>query len=196
MKRLKRKIAFYLTLCMLFTCAIPAYAEEITVPEAVEIPGIAEETSPAEAEYVAAKPFDAEYEATEKDPEDNAIEKATPSDAKKNEEVFIRETVVDGIKITLTADPGVFPEDAEFWVEKVEDEAAAEAIEEAVEKERDNNVNVALSYKFDIKMFVNGEEVQPDTEKGSVKITFTMAEVLGECMEANAYHIKEDTKTF
>lgn len=33
MKRPKRKIAFYLTLCMLFTCAIPAYAEEITVPE-------------------------------------------------------------------------------------------------------------------------------------------------------------------
>ena len=57
MKRLKRKIAFYLTLCMLFTCAIPAYAEEITVPEAAEIPGIAEEASPAEAEYVAAKPF-------------------------------------------------------------------------------------------------------------------------------------------
>ena len=148
MKRIKRKIAFYLTLCMLFTCAIPAYAEEITVPEAAEIPGIAEETSPAEAEYIAAKPFDAEYEATEKNPEDNAIEKATPSDAKKNEEVFIRETVVDGIKITLTADPGVFPEDAEFWAEKVEDEAAEEAIEEAVEKERDNNVNVALSYMY------------------------------------------------
>ncbi|MDO4809791.1 MAG: InlB B-repeat-containing protein [Eubacteriales bacterium] len=121
MKTLKRKIAFYLTLCMLFTCATPAYAEEMTVPEAAEIPGIAEEMSPAEAEYVAAKPFDAEYEATEKNPEDNAIEKATPSDAKKNEEVFIRETVVDGIKITLTADPGVFPEDAELWAEKVED---------------------------------------------------------------------------
>ena len=119
---------------------------------------------------------------------------ATPVNAEYTDEKFIRETVVDGIKITLTADPGVFPVDAELWAEKVEDEATEEAIEEAVEKERDSNVNVALSYKFDIKMFLNGEEVQPDTTKGSVKVTFTLDEELSKCLDANAYHLKETAK--
>ncbi len=69
MKDLKRKLAVLLTLCLVLTGAVPAYAEEMMLPETAEIPGIAEEASPAEAEYGAATPFDAEYEATEKDPE-------------------------------------------------------------------------------------------------------------------------------
>ena len=218
MKELKRNIALMLTVCMVLTNIVPAYADEVTAPEEpvmqqeisdIEISEIingaeTDEAASDEASYEdetilenieKATPANAdsiESDGVSDNQDIDIFEEATPANATYTDEIFIREAVVDGIKITLTADPGVFPVDAELWAEKVEDEATEEAIEEAVEKERDSNVNVALSYKFDIKMFVNGEEVQPDTDKGFVKVTFTMAEVLGECMEANAYHIKED----
>ena len=41
-------------------------------------------------------------------PSDGDIEEASPSEAY----AFIREAVVDGVRITLTADAGVFPENA------------------------------------------------------------------------------------
>ena len=218
MKKMKRNIALMLTLCMVLTNIVPAYADEVTAHEEpviqqevsdIEISEIITdfETNEAASDGVSYKdetilenveeatPANANYIEQDETPEDtdmDAFEEATPANAKYTDEKFIRETVVDGIKITLTADLGVFPEEAELWAEKIEDEATEEVIEEAVEKERDNNVNVALSYKFDIKVFVNGEEVQPDTSKGSAKVTFTLTEELSKCLDANAYHLKEE----
>ena len=62
MKRLKKMIALMLTLCLVLTGAVPAYAEEMNVSEAAEIFGIAEDVFPAEAEYEAETSFDAEGE--------------------------------------------------------------------------------------------------------------------------------------
>lgn len=218
MKGFKRKLALVLTVCMVLNTVIPAYADEIAAPEEpvmqqevsdIEVSEIINDSEPEETasdgisyedetileDIEQATPANADYIETEEEEDDtdaDVLEEATPANAEYTDEKFIRETVVDGIKITLIADVGVFPEDAELWAEKVEDEATEEAIEEAVEKERDNNVNVALSYKFDIKMFLNGEEVQPDTTKGTVKVTFTLEEELSECLDANAYHLKEE----
>ena len=221
MNELKKKLAILLAVCMIMTNVLPVFAEPVYEPLTTEDQytetketelTIAEESS-EDFEYEQATPPNASYNELcideqeeagladdeytgltefEDNPDELIPEEATPANARYTDEIFIREAVVDGMTITLTADPGVFPEDAELWAEKVEDEVAEEAIEEAVEKERENNVNVAASYKFDIKMFVNGEEVQPDTSKGSVKVTFTLAEELSECLDANAYHLKED----
>ena len=185
MKEIKIRLALVLIACMVLNTVIPAWAGEIVE---LEEPVVQQEiTTPANADYI-------ELDGVSDNQDTDAFEEATPANAECTDETFIRETFVDGIKITLTADPGVFPVDAELWAEKVEDEATEEAIEEAVEKERDSNVNVALSYKFDIKMFLNGEEVQPDTTKGSVKVTFTLDEELSKCLDANAYHLKETAK--
>ena len=194
MKSLKRKLAAILAISMIITNVIPAFAEPVSEMVKTENQQTEEvqTESELESEYKEATPSEAGYadaEEMEKEPEEIILEEATPSNA---EYAAVFKTVVDGVRITVSADAGVFPEGAQLWAEKVEDEATEEAIEEAVEKERDNNVNVAYSIKFDIKMLVNGEEVQPDTEKGSVKVFFTLEEKISNCIDANAYHLKED----
>ena len=198
MKNAKRKLAVILALCLVMQTVIPAYAEtEDTTAQTEAVAVVPEAEAPEEvfeAKEVLEVIPEAEVVLPEAVYEEAAmlgIDRATPSSAKREGEILIREITVDGIKITLTADPGVFPEDAELWAERVEDEAAEEAIEEAVEKERDSRVNVASSFKFDIKMLLLGEEIQPDTTKGSVKVTFTLEEKLNDCLTANAYHLKE-----
>ena len=135
MKELKRNIALMLTLCMVLTSIVPAYADEITAPEEpvmqqeisdIEISEIITDSEPEEAasEEISyedetilenieqATPANADYIEQDETPEDtdmDAFEEATPANAKYTDEKFIRETVVDGIIITLTADPEVFP---------------------------------------------------------------------------------------
>ena len=93
---------------------------------------------------------------------------------------------------------GVFPDNAELYAEKVEDVKTEEAIDEAVENEKSEeeaNKNVASTFKFDIKMLVDGVEIQPDTTKGKVYVSFEVARQLNEFMDVNVYHIKEDPES-
>lgn len=189
MREIKKKLAIVLALCLVITNVSPAFAAEALSPD-VGGPEVVNEVAPDEVtseDIEPASPAEAAYS-------DLDEEETTSSDAEYSDGLFIREATVDGITITLTADPGVFPEEAELSVETVEDEKTEEAIEEAVEKERDETASVASSYKFDIKMLVNGEEVQPDTSKGTVKVAFKLAEKVNDCLEVNAYHLKEDAK--
>ena len=98
---------------------------------------------------------------------------------------------VDDVVVTVTADKGVFPDGWEVEARKVtlqEENEVAEAIDEV----RDESKNVALSYTFDITIRDNnGNELQPDTSKGSVKVTFKMAEIANENLETEVYHVEE-----
>ena len=76
---------------------------------------------------------------------------------------------VDGVVITVTAPEGVFPEGATLSVSKVKKEEQQD-VDRAVDKARDENVNVAASYTYDIKVLdKDGNEIQPaDGQKVNV----------------------------
>ena len=207
MKDIKKRLAILLALSMILSCTMPAYADmelpvveesvsqntESQLPEEVSeaVKEISEEINNDEPVTEQTSPSETNSPEIETEPEKVDTESASPSDAQDNENLVLEETV-NGIRITLTADKGVFPEGAELSVEMVEDEKTEEAIEEAVEKERDKKSKVASNYKFDIKVLVNGEEVQPDTSIGNVKVTFTLEEKISDCLDVNAYHLEEN----
>lgn len=104
---------------------------------------------------------------------------------------FDKETVVDDVKIRVRADKGVFPEDARVTAKKLveeDEQKVKEVVDEQVETE-----NVVKEYTFDITVKdKEGNEVQPDTEKGRVVVSFETAEVADETLEAEIYHIIDE----
>lgn len=106
-------------------------------------------------------------------------------------EPFTKSVTTDGVVITVTADAGVFPEGATVSAVRV---LASEekAVEEVIDEVREENRNVAASYTFDITVFdSNGNEIEPDMTKGSVKVTFKMDEIANDNLETKVYHVEE-----
>ena len=104
---------------------------------------------------------------------------------------FDVETVVDNVKIRVRADKGVFPEGSRVTAKKLakEDE---QRVKEVVDEQLDNQ-SVVKEYTFDITVKdMDGYEVQPDTEKGRVVVSFEAAEVADESLEAEIYHIIDE----
>ncbi len=102
---------------------------------------------------------------------------------------FAASQSVDGITVSVTADAGVFPQGVALSVSKVN----SEAVEQSVDGVRADNVNVVSSYTFDIKVLdADGNEIQPDTSKGSVKVSFAAAEVVNQNLDVEVYHIADE----
>ena len=114
-------------------------------------------------------------------------------DSEKNEAetpAFEESKSIDGVKITVSADEGVFPKGATLSVKKVT-LAQEKQAEKAVESERDEDKQVAASYTYDIKVLdQDGNEVQPAGEN-KVNVSFKLEEVADSNLETNIYHIKE-----
>ena len=103
---------------------------------------------------------------------------------------FVQSETIDGVKITVGAEEGVFPEGAVLSAEKVSKTREEEALE-AVEEERPGEQNVAASYTYDIKVLdKDGNEVQP-ADESRVKLSFNLDEVADSNLETNIYHIRE-----
>lgn len=103
---------------------------------------------------------------------------------------FEQSIAIDGIRVVVKADTGVFPEGATLSVSKVS-VAEEKAVESAVDEKRSDNKNVVGSYTFDIKVLdKDGNEIEPDTSKGQVKVSFTLEEVANDNLETDVYHIK------
>ncbi len=103
---------------------------------------------------------------------------------------FDQSAVVDGVRITVTASAGVFPEGAALYASRPvgSDEAAAE---KAVEDVRSAGKTVAASYTFDIKVLdKDGNEIQP-ADSASVKVSFTLDDVADSNLSTDIYHIRE-----
>jgi hypothetical protein len=104
------------------------------------------------------------------------------------EEAFYGEATVDGVGIRVTADPGVFPAGALLKARKATDEeiaAAMEAVEAAAETEEEVN-----SYFFDISIVdEDGNEIQPDTSKGTVEVAFFASEVEDEDYDIEVFNV-------
>ncbi|AVM69160.1 hypothetical protein C3V36_07840 [Lachnospiraceae bacterium oral taxon 500] len=107
---------------------------------------------------------------------------------------FEQSAVVDGVKISVKADDGVFQDAKALKVRKVSN-SEAEKVEEAIEDKREGDRKVAVSYTFDISVLDHeGNEVQPDTTKGEVSVSFQMEEAKNQNLSADIYHVDEDSQ--
>ena len=104
---------------------------------------------------------------------------------------FDQSATVNGVVVTVTASEGVFPSDAQLSVERVS-RSDREFAEGAVEDVRDEDMVVAVSYIFDIKVLdSDGNEIQP-TDEQSVTVSFSTVEVADSNLETDVYHISDD----
>ena len=107
---------------------------------------------------------------------------------------FEQSAVVDGVKISVKADDGVFKDAKALKVRKVSN-LEEEKVKEAVEEKREAGKNVAVSYTFDIAVLDSvGNEIQPDTTKGQVAVSFQLEEARDENLSADIYHVDEDSQ--
>ncbi|WP_242822006.1 S-layer homology domain-containing protein [Peptoanaerobacter stomatis] len=104
---------------------------------------------------------------------------------------FEASAVVDGVKISVKANDGVFKDAKTLKVRKVSN-LEEEKVKEAVEDKREGDRKVAVSYTFDISVLDHeGNEVQPDTTKGEVSVSFQMEEAKNQNLSADIYHVDE-----
>ena len=107
---------------------------------------------------------------------------------------FEQSAVVDGVKISVKADDGVFQDAKALKVRKVSN-SEAEKVEEAIEDKREGDRKVAVSYTFDISVLDHeGNEVQPDTTMGEVSVRFKMEEAKNQTLSADIYHVDETSQ--
>ena len=153
----------------------PAATEEVPVPEAIPaqedgsfalLPG--EYTYSAEAEgYVSLEnvPFTVMGD-------EQPLLLSFALEAVPEPVAFSQSRTVNGVIVTVKAEPGVFPEGAELNVQRVPVYKQRQA-DAAVEEVRDENQNVAVSYTFDIKVIdpATREELQP-AEGQTVSVSF------------------------
>ena len=103
---------------------------------------------------------------------------------------FDQSATVNGVVITVTASEGVFPSDAQLSVERVS-RSDEEFTEGAVEDVRDEDILVAVSYTFDIKVLDSeGNELQP-ADDHKVMVLFSTEEVADSNLETDVYHISD-----
>ncbi len=139
-----------------------------------------------------------ETEETEEDEEEAADKEA--AEEKSTEKKLIGDAVVDNIKIELFAADGVFPEDAELNVAKVEGDkeaAVVEAVEEEVKNNTDLNDNQELSVDtlaFDINVYSPslGTNVQPADET-AVNVVFSqVTQAQSKDADLSVYYVSND----
>jgi len=115
----------------------------------------------------------------------------TIAEKKLNYPAFQQTKRLNGIAITVTAEEGVFPEGAVLSADLVPASQTAD-VDEAIEKEREDGRNVAVSYTFDIKVLdKDGNELQPE-DGNKVHVSFAAAEVVDENLEVSVYHISDE----
>ncbi|MBR5762884.1 MAG: hypothetical protein IKX87_12760 [Lachnospiraceae bacterium] len=81
---------------------------------------------------------------------------------------------IGGVSITVEAPAGVFPAGTTVSVTELTDAGSINSIEDAVSDKFSDNQTITVLRAFDITMYdANGQEIQPDTTKGSVKVSIT-----------------------
>ncbi len=103
------------------------------------------------------------------------------------EQPFLQTQTLDGVTVTVTAEPGVFPEGAVLSVTKVP-VAAQITVDAAVAPQRDGG-NVALSYTLDVSILdAEGNPIQPADDR-TVQVSFSMAQVADANLAPRVYHL-------
>lgn len=133
-------------------------------------------------------------EKEEKIPEEEVPEEVLEEEVPESEaleiegetEPFAWETTIDGVEITLAADPGVFPDDVEVLADRIaenqEDSGnarkAVQAALAASAAEGTPMVEIGEIWLFDICVRDgDGETVRPNQLAGSAVLTFTLTDI-------------------
>ena len=156
--------------------------EETDKPDVITDAGPDEEITVSEEEQL-----------SEKDTAINeAAEEGTPETAEElTYPIFSKETTVNGIGISVSAEEGVFPAGSGLAVSVATGHDQSQAAE-AVEQKRTDDAAVVSSYTFDIKVVdKDGNEIQPADGK-TVTVTFKTVEVANENLETNVYHLENN----
>lgn len=99
--------------------------------------------------------------------------------------------ILNGVKITLYAVPGVLPNDAELQVSEIKSDFE-DKITEAIDEDTGSDVEVVKTISYDIKIYSEseGDFVQP--EDGTVRVTFEeIDEASDEEIALAVYHVEE-----
>lgn len=113
--------------------------------------------------------------------------------------VFSQSQTIDGIEIAVKAEKDVFPEGAVLHAEKVTSTEDKEKIQSAVSEEvkaENSAKTVTKMVSFDITITdADGNELQPDTGKGEVKVTFAQMPMVTEytaaTQELKVFHMDD-----
>ena len=125
-------------------------------------------------------------------PEEIVVEEETETEAvEEQKQVFTKK--VTGGKVIVTADPGVFPADATVEVKEIKGQKKLDKIQQAIAE--DGTVSQD-TYAYDITVYDGqGNEIQPDTKKGQVKVAFTAVDMdIEATQEIQVYHVSDDFK--
>ncbi|MCR4830545.1 MAG: hypothetical protein K5883_03745, partial [Pseudobutyrivibrio sp.] len=121
----------------------------------------------------------------------------TKEESDQDEEVeFSQDKEVGGVSISLSANPGVLPEGAYFEAKEISSADKLSKMEESIEAQLVDSKKVADILAFDITIYDrNGNEIQPDTSKGNVKVSFKNSE-LGESIsdsmtDVEVFHVAD-----
>lgn len=169
-------LTFIISLMMVVSVVFPtvASAEDSMTSSATQ-----ETTHQDTAEQLTAQ--DTADELTKKDTADQLITSSPAFDAEK---------IIDGVKVKVSADANVFPEGTTMEVKKV---TLTSQEKKLISEKQDDNKSTIKQYSFDITMKnKDGEEIEPDTSKGKVKVTFTNDYV--KMLSTDVYHIVDDKK--
>ena len=169
-------LTFIISLMMIVSVVFPtvASAEDSMTSSATQ-----ETTHQDTAEQLTAQ--DTADELTKKDTADQLITSSPAFDAEKT---------VDGVKVKVSADANVFPEGTIMEVKKV---TLTTTEKNLISKKQEDDQTAIRQYSFDITMKnKDGEEIEPDTSKGKVKVTFENKLVKN--FTTNVYHLDDNKK--
>ena len=179
-KRAKTALAFLLALSCI--CSTVVSAENLR-GEAVQSKSVQSELVLPESGKAVSEEAE-EGKASSEEAESGKTAVIGESTVEESEDAFQQEKEISGVLVTVKADSGVFPTGAKLQVKKV-GKAAEQKVDNALkEKLLENQENLLQSMVFDISVLdQDGEEVQPDTTKGEVKVQFSHIPFLEENAE-------------
>lgn len=107
-----------------------------------------------------------------------------------SEEKFTAEQSINGTKVTVSADPEVFPEGTTMEVKEVNLTSTEDSLVASQQQADQKSIKkVALDITM---MNKEGQEIEPDTSKGKVHVSFTNDDIKDHT--TNVYHIDDNLK--
>lgn len=187
-QRAKKALALLLAL----SCSFSTYVSAATIANETVLSEGIKQSFPEEKSTSSSENVMEENALEENVMEKNVVEEKhevekeiTERESEATEEnAFYAEKELSGVLVTVQADSGVFPKGATLRVRKlskVEEQKVDSTVKEKLEEDKQN---LLQSIIFDISVLdQNGEEIQPDTAKGEVKVSFSKLPFLEENAE-------------
>lgn len=164
--------------------------------------GDAQEETPAEETPADETP--AEETPTEENPDaelpteeiaSNAADTSSTEEApaeEVREKEFKASKEIDGILVSLYADPEVLPDDATLDIKKL-DNSEEEQVKETIDEELGETAEVSQTFSYDINIYSESYDGYVQPEDGTVEVRFSkIEEAADEDVSLAVYHVTED----